>query len=742
MKRSVPLSIFARLAMSVMALPALLAADWSAAENRTDSVAEPLAGQISPGQLFPLGGLQGHIRDANTGQGLAGYVYLYNADDPNVEYDAYADATGAYFLTLPDPGTYDVYGTMMGYERVDATVTITNGQITELDFDLPAPVMHWAPRTINRTLAESESLAITLTISNSGTSSLFYRLEEQAPAPVHLLDSHGALSLSAPPRPSGVDPQVYADLATSPDGSTEILVVMAEQADLNAAYYISDWSARGHYVYNRLRATAGHSQDRIRKYLDRQGIAYHSHISLNGLTLSATRATVDALATAPEVGAIRPGYAYDIPIPPIDRAAVPEAIGWNVKQVEADRVWKELGVTGEGIVVAGIDTGVEWDHHALKSQYRGWNGAAADHNYNWWDPRDVCQAEGYPPGEPCDNYWHGTHTMGTMVGSDLPGDPLNAPNAIGLAPGARWIACKGCEMADDWPCSTFALLACADFVLAPWDLNGQNPDPDLRPHVVNNSWGGAANDGWFFQAIAAWRAAGIFPAFSVGNEGKWGCATATSPGDYSNAFATGATDSSDTVAYFSSRGPSRLGVAKPQVTAPGVGVSSSWLGNRYWSASGTSMASPHSAGEVALIWSAQPELIGQLLQTEELVMQTAEPILDGQCGSPGCPNEVYGWGRINAYNAVSVSQRYDWGVGWLEASPLAGTVDPGEKASIRLALDSTRLAANACYSARLALETNDPYQPPDLSVPVVLCVGDPGKHRAYLPFTSTDSGNR
>ena len=121
MKQPGSLSTLAWLVVSVTALPALLATGRTAAVGKTGLAAASLAQQASPGHAFPLSGLQGHIRDANTGQGLAGYVYLYDAGDPDVEHDAYADPAGAYYLSVPDPGTYDVYGTMIGYERIDAT---------------------------------------------------------------------------------------------------------------------------------------------------------------------------------------------------------------------------------------------------------------------------------------------------------------------------------------------------------------------------------------------------------------------------------------------------------------------------------------------------------------------------------------------------------------------------------------------------------------------------------------------
>src|SRR3954451_15774356 len=187
--------------------------------------------------------------------------------------------------------------------------------------------------------------------------------------------------------------------------------------------------------------------------------------------------------------------------------------------------------------------------------------------------------------------------MGTMVGDDGNG------NQIGVAPAAHWIAAKGCESNS---CSFDALLSAGQWVLAPTDLSGQNPRPDLRPHIVNNSWGGPGDP--FYQAtVQAWVAAGIFPAFANGNAGP-GCGSAGSPGDYPESYAVGAYDINNFIAPFSSRGPSSFGVIKPNISAPGVNVRSSVPGNGYDIFSGTSMATPHLAGSVALIWSAAPSL--------------------------------------------------------------------------------------------------------------------------------------
>ena len=158
------------------------------------------------------------------------------------------------------------------------------------------------------------------------------------------------------------------------------------------------------------------------------------------------------------------------------------------------------GDRGEGIVIANIDTGVQYNHPALVGKYRGNLGGSFDHNYNWYDPSAIC---GSPSLVPCDNNNHGTHTMGTMVGDD------GAGNQIGVAPGAKWIAAKGCESSS---CSSTALLNSGQWILAPTRLDGTGADASKRPNIVNNSWGGGRGDPWYSATVDAWVASGIFPA--------------------------------------------------------------------------------------------------------------------------------------------------------------------------------------------------------------------------------------
>ncbi len=440
-----------------------------------------------------------------------------------------------------------------------------------------------------------------------------------------------------------VDPLILEQMAASPDGQAGFFVLFRERADLSAAATIHDWQARGRLVYDLLRATAERSQSHTQDWLRQEGIPFTSFAIDNSLFLTADRSTLEVLRTFPEVSGFRGNHLYELEPPPeTSSLPTPSGVVWNISLVGADRVWSEMKVTGQGIVVANIDTGVEYMHDALFPNYRCGNGP---HEDCWYDPSRVC-----PDEAPCDDQGHGTHTMGTMVGDD---DPTLAYN-VGMAPDAQWIACRGCEA---YYCSEYALTACADWVLAP------NGDPDKRPHVVNNSWGGGECDTWYQNKVQAWRAAGIFPAFSAGNSGP-ACNTVGSPGDYPESFASGATDSNDRIASFSSRGPSCFGETKPDVSAPGVEVCSSVPGNGWdCSYSGTSMASPHTAGLVALLWSAKPALVGDIAATERILTSTASCLEDDSCGGAGCPNNVYGWGRIDAYMAVLTVASQGWLVG-------------------------------------------------------------------------------
>ena len=461
------------------------------------------------------------------------------------------------------------------------------------------------------------------------------------------------LVVPAAAQPSKIDGgKIEHSLAVELDssGSADFYVEFAERADLSAASAIADWDQRGQAVVDALRRTANASQSDVRKQLSLSGVSYRPFWVANTILVrDGSESLATTLASFGNVTRLRSPKTYSLPpTTPGSTENTIDAVEWGIAAINADDAWSTFGVRGEGITVANIDTGVEFSHSALVGKYRGNTGGGTfNHNYNWFDPSNVC---GNPSLAPCDNHGHGTHTMGTMVGDD------GGANQIGVAPGARWIAAKGCETNS---CSDFALLAAGQWIAAPTDLSGANPRPDLRPNIVNNSWGadnGPVVDPWYQQTVQAWRAAGIFPALSNGNAGP-GCDTSGTPGDYQATYSSGAFDINGVIAPFSSRGPGEGGTVKPNIAAPGVNVRSSVPGNGYAASNGTSMASPHTAGTVALMWSAAPSLIGDLDQTAALLDDTAVDTPSTQCGGTDDDNNVWGEGKLNAFAAVEQSPR-------------------------------------------------------------------------------------
>jgi serine protease AprX len=463
--------------------------------------------------------------------------------------------------------------------------------------------------------------------------------------------------------PAHVAPQVWD--AAADGGVTDFLVVLADQADLSAAADQPSREARLRYVYDTLRDVAVHAQAPLRAGLDQDGVAYRAFYIVNMLAVKGDHDLVTRLAARPEVARIVANPRVRQALPESQSNDVhplaPQAVEWNVAHINADDVWA-LGYTGQGIVVAGQDTGYDWDHPALINQYRGYQGTITDtvHDYNWHDAIHTGGGDCGPDSpEPCDDYasGHGTHTMGTMVGDD------GGDNRIGVAPGARWIGCRNMDVGVGTP-ATYA--ECFEFFLAPYPIGGDpltDGVPGLAPHVINNSWTCPASEGcdWdtLQMVVENVRAAGIVVIASAGNSGS-SCSTVSTPiALYDAAFSVGATDSGDNIAGFSGRGPVTVdssGRLKPDVAAPGMSIRSSRRGGGYYYSEGTSMAAPHVAGTVALLWSAAPVLIGDVDTTEQIIMQAARPHTTTQsCGGDGpadVPNNVYGWGIVDALAAV------------------------------------------------------------------------------------------
>ena len=445
-----------------------------------------------------------------------------------------------------------------------------------------------------------------------------------------------------------MEPAVLAQLSTK--GETTAWVVLKARADLSAAFAMRDWNARGDFVVDRLTSIADTSQAGLRRMLSARGVQFEPFWILNAIKVRADAATFEAIAARPEVARVIPDVTFRIPTPqPAVQEPAINSVEWGIDRINAPLAWSTFGARGDGIVVGSIDTGALHSHAALVDQYRGnLGGGSFDHNYNWYDPSNIC---GNPSLVPCDNNGHGTHTMGTIVGDD------GGSNQIGVAPNAKWITAKGCESGS---CSTGALLNSGQWMLAPRDLSGNNPQASLRPQLVSNSWGSNSGGDTFYQAtVQAWLASGIFPAFANGNAGS-SCGTVGAPGSYPESYGVGAFDINNVIASFSSRGPAPAAVGgqvKPDISAPGVSVRSAWNNGAYNTISGTSMATPHVAGAVALMLSAAPSLIGDVAQTRTLLDQTAIDVSDLTCGGLAGNNNVWGEGRLDAYAAVDQSPR-------------------------------------------------------------------------------------
>jgi uncharacterized repeat protein (TIGR01451 family) len=343
------------------------------------------------------------------------------------------------------------------------------------------------------------------------------------------------------------------------------------------------------------------------------------------IALDARPELIVKLTLRPDVVQVRPDARITVaPISFAEASAPADELPWHLALTNVGLAQQALGLDGAGVVVANLDTGVDWRHPALLTRYRGYQGRLPAVHYGNWH---VSTDEGYL--YPGDGFGHGTHTMGTMVGDDGEG------HRIGVAPGARWIAVKVFNNAgyalESWVHDGF------QWIVAP------EGDPALAPDVVNNSWGSdVGSDERFRPDVRTLRAAGILPVFSAGNAGPT-AATVGSPASFPEALGVGAADAEKLVARFSSRGPSPWHENKPEIVAPGVNVVSSFAGGGYRSADGTSMAAPHVTGVAALLLQADPSLTPD--QLEAILIGTAEPL------GATIPNQATGWGLVNAYAA-------------------------------------------------------------------------------------------
>jgi len=375
-------------------------------------------------------------------------------------------------------------------------------------------------------------------------------------------------------------------------------------------------------------SNAQQSQKSLQHILANKSVQYRSHWINNKLTIrNADLALVEQIAQVKNVAEVREMIVVPVEEPTVATIQPQQGqVQWGVRKIKADLLW-DGGNNGTGIIVANVDTGVRGTHRILSPNFLG--------QYGWFSPSDMA-------ANPVDRNGHGTHTMGTIAGQE----------GYGVAPGARWQACMGCAGSSCWEDD---LLDCGQWIACPTLADGTGADCSKAPHLVSNSWGSTIGaDSWYDGVIAAWHAAKVLPIFSAGNAGT-ACGTTGSPGDR-DVIGVGATGEDDSIAYFSSVGPSWDGKQKPEIAAPGYLVNSAYNGgdNDFAVLSGTSMACPHVAGAVALLLKEKPNLVGDYEGVRAALFSGAQKTgLTGTGNScdgvseDTFPNYTFGHGRLD-----------------------------------------------------------------------------------------------
>ena len=442
-----------------------------------------------------------------------------------------------------------------------------------------------------------------------------------------------------------------------------VIVTMTDQADLSQIPGAGR-AAGQQGIIRALQAEAEASQVQIRAFLTAQ--AAQGKVRqvtpfwvFNGLSVTATADVLQELAARADVQSLTPDELQIVPTG-LNAYAAPAS---NLALINAPSLW-DLGYSGQGVVVANMDSGVDASHPDLAPRWR--NGSNS-----WYDPY------GQHPTTPTDLSGHGTQTMGVMVSGDAGG------TSLGVAPQAQWIAVK--IFNDSGSATATAIHQGFQWLLDP----DGNPTTADAPQVVNNSWAYSGPGCYLdFQLdLQSLAAAGILPIFSAGDFGP-NASTSVSPANYPEAFAVGEINNLDQIASESSRGPSACGETTsiyPELVAPGVNIHTTTRFGLYTDASGTSLSAPHVAGSLALLLSAYPELGSD---------QQAAALRNGavDLGTAG-PDDIFGYGRLDVLAAYQ----------WIQANPPPAATATPTPTDTPLPTDTPTPTATPDPSINLAL---------------------------------------
>ncbi len=480
----------------------------------------------------------------------------------------------------------------------------------------------------------------------------------------------------------------------APDDHIKVLVWMSEQADMSTLKG-ADYATKAEY----LRDLAERTQRPLLSTLASKGrevLDVRSFWLVNMIYMEATPEVIREVAQRSDVAFVDISRVRHIIEPHPSTKPVPhtKTVEWNIDKIKADSVWAEYGLSGDGVIVGTMDTGIDPSHPALQGNFSG-------HFF------DAVNGQ----TSPYDDHGHGTHVAGTIAGGDGPG-PFD--HDIGIAYNAQIVSAKAFDSGGSG--SDPDIIACFQYFVT------LKADSGVDIKVVSNSWGSTDNtDTTFLPYVRAWHEFDIIPVFANGNSGP-SSGSAGTPGNFPNVIGVGATTSSDDIASFSSRGPAPnqypwsdttlwsrpdWNFIKPDISAPGQGVTSSVPGGGYATWDGTSMATPHITGVIALMFEKNPGLDYGLVYD----ILTNYAVDHPSQGAP-YPNNDYGWGRVNALLAVENTPSLD--SPYLRVlSPLVddasgnnnGIPDPGETVTMYVPLRNIGLNV---FNVTATITSDDP----------------------------------
>ncbi|NQZ00208.1 MAG: S8 family serine peptidase [Bdellovibrionales bacterium] len=303
---------------------------------------------------------------------------------------------------------------------------------------------------------------------------------------------------------------------------------------------------------------------------------------------------------------------------------------WGIEKVGAKQIHQEYPeLRGEGVRIGVLDTGIKANHRDLEGKVLHFKNFSAEKNE-----------------EPADEFDHGTHIAGTLVGG------THSRRAIGVAPGAMLVVARIFDRGGE--SSKEKILEAMHWMVDP----DEYPETDDSVHIVNGSWGTRSSfserspeDVAYCEVVASWADMGVIPVFAAGNNGP-AKASIGLPGGCPGAVSVGSTEHSDRLMYFSAVGPAQwqdFSLNKPELTAPGFKIYSASSNGRYREQLGTSMSAPHVAGIFALLRQAHPEVESELLIST--VIETAKDL------GPQGYDVDFGFGRIQGLEAMKSLER-------------------------------------------------------------------------------------